>query len=142
AYLDSLTSVPVYNLLVKKFTYGECRDNEINLGLDLKGGMNVTMEVSLSDLIRSMSNFSKDGTFNKALAEASRMQATSQKDYVTLFSEAFTKQDPNARLSAIFTTKDLQYKINLGSTNEEVLKVIRQESDAAFDRTYQIIKTR
>jgi SecD/SecF fusion protein len=142
AYLDSLASVPVYNLLVKNFTYGECRDNEINLGLDLKGGMNVTMEVSLSDLIRSMSNFSKDGTFNKALAEAAQQQATSQKDFVTLFGDAFTKADPNARLSAVFATKDLQGRINLSSTNEQVLSVIRQEADAAFDRTYQIIKTR
>jgi SecD/SecF fusion protein len=142
AYLDSLATVPVYNLLVKNFTYGECRDNEINLGLDLKGGMNVTMEVSLSDLIRSMSNYSKDGTFNKALAEAAQLQATSQKDFVTLFGEAFTKADPNARLSAVFATKDLQERINLGSTNEQVLGVIRQEADAAFDRTYQIIKTR
>lgn len=142
AYLDSLATVPVYNLLVKNFTFGECRDNEINLGLDLKGGMNVTMEVSLHDLIRSMSNYSKDGTFNKALAEASQMQATSQKDFVTLFGEAFVKADPNARLSAVFATKDLQDRINLGSSNEEVLTVIRQEADAAFDRTYQIIKTR
>ncbi|HLG36114.1 MAG TPA: protein translocase subunit SecDF [Bacteroidia bacterium] len=142
AYLDSLATVPVYNLLVKNFTFGECRDNEINLGLDLKGGMNVTMEVSLHDLIRSMSNFSKDGTFNKALAEASQMQATSQKDFVTLFGEAFVKVDANARLSAVFATKDLQDRINLSSSNEQVLSVIRQEADAAFDRTYQIIKTR
>jgi len=142
AYLDSIATVPVYNLLVKKFTFTECRDNEINLGLDLKGGMNVTMEVSLADLIRSMSNYSKDGTFNKALAEASQMQATSQKDFVTLFGESFVKADLNARLSAVFTTKDLQGRINLGSSNEEVLTVIRYEADQAFDRTYQIIKTR
>jgi SecD/SecF fusion protein len=142
AYIDSIATVPVYNLLVKNFTFGECRDNEINLGLDLRGGMNVTMEVSLSDLIRSMSNYSKDGTFNKALAEATQMQATSQKDFVTLFGEAFIKADPNARLSAVFATKDLQDRINLSSTNEQVLTVIRLEADAAFDRTYQIIKTR
>lgn len=142
AYLDSLATVPVYNLLVKKFTFTECRDNEINLGLDLKGGMNVTMEVSLHDLIRSMSNFSKDGTFNKALKDAAEAQKESGKDFVTLFREAFEKADPNARLSTIFHTKDLQERINLSSTNEQVITVIRYEADQAFDRTYEIIKTR
>lgn len=142
AYLDSMATAPAYNLLVKKFTLNEVRDNEINLGLDLKGGMNVTLEVSLVDLIRSLSNYSKDGTFNRALAEAQRATVNSQQDFVDLFYESFRKIDPNARLSAIFATKDLQNRINLSSTNDEVLKVIHEEADNAFDRTYQIIKTR
>ena len=142
AYLDSMATAPAYNLLVKKFTLNEVRDNEINLGLDLKGGMNVTLEVSLVDLIRSLSNYSKDGTFNRALDEAQKATVNSQQDFVTLFYNSFRKLDPNARLSAIFSTKDLQSRINLSSTNEEVLTVIREEADNAFDRTYQIIKTR
>ncbi len=142
AYLDSLSSTPVYNILVKNYTYRECKENEINLGLDLKGGMNVTMEVSLVDLIRAMANYSNDPTFNKAIANAQASQANSQKDFVTLFGDEFQKLDPNAKLAAIFATKELQDKINFNSTNAEVMKVIKAEADAAFDRTYQILKTR
>ena len=142
AFMDSMATAPAYNLLVKKFTLNEVRENEINLGLDLKGGMNVTLEVSLVDLIRSLSNFSKDGTFNRALDEAQKAAANSQQDFVDRFYKAFIKLDPNARLSAIFATKELQNRVNLSSTNDEVIKVIKEESKNAFDRTYQIIKTR
>ncbi len=142
AYLDSISTVPVYNILVKNYTYRECKENEINLGLDLKGGMNVTMEVSLVDLIRAMANNSADPTFNKAIANAQAAQVNSQKDFVTLFGEEFQKLDPNAKLAAIFATKELQDKINFSSANPEVMKVIKAEADAAFDRTYQILKTR
>ena len=141
-YLDSLSTVQVYNLLVKNYTYRECKENEINLGLDLKGGMNVTMEVSLVDLIRAMANYSTDPTFNKAIDNAVAAQANSQKDFVTLFGEAFQKLDPNAKLAAIFATKELQDKISFNSANPDVMKVIKTEADAAFDRTFQILKTR
>ena len=140
AYIDSISSIPVYPLF--GFTYKKCQENEINLGLDLKGGMNVTMEVSLVDLIRSMANNSKDGTFNKALDNAQLAQASSQKDFVTLFVEEFQKLDANARLAAVFATKELQDRVNFNSTNDEVKVVIKKEADAAFDRTYQILKTR
>ena len=140
AYLDSMNSQEVYPLF--GFNYKKCKDNEINLGLDLKGGMNVTLEVSLVDLIRSMSNNSKDGNFNKALNNAQAALSNSQKDFVTLFVEEFQKLDPNARLSSIFATKELQERINFNSTNDQVRDVIRVEANAAFDRTYQILKTR
>ena len=140
AYIDSVNTLPVYPIL--GFSYKKCQENEINLGLDLKGGMNVTMEVSLVDLIRSMANNSKDGTFNKAIENALKAQSSSQKDFVTLFVEEFQKLDPNARLAAIFSTKELQDKITFNSTNDEVKAVIKKEGDAAFDRTYQILKTR
>ena len=142
AYLDSLSTIPVYNLLLKNYTYRECKENEINLGLDLKGGMNVTMEVSLVDLVRAMANYSTDPTFNKAIDNALAAQANSQKDFVTLFSEEFQKLDPNAKLAAIFATKELQDKISFNSANPDVMKVIKAEADAAFDRTFQILKTR
>ena len=140
AYLDSVSSLEVYPVFGT--TYKKCKENEINLGLDLKGGMNVTMEVSLVDLIRAMSNYSNDGTFNAALANAQKAQSNSQKDFVTLFGEEFQKLDPNARLAAIFATKELSDRINFNSSNSDVLAVIKSESDAAFDRTYQILKTR
>ncbi len=141
-YLDSVRGEPVYNILVQKYTYGECKEREINLGLDLKGGMNVTMEVSLVDMVRAMSNNSPDPTFNKAMASAVDRQKTSQKDFVTLFGEEFKKLDPNARLSAVFANADLQSKISVNSTNDEVLAVIHKEADDAFDRTFNILRTR
>jgi SecD/SecF fusion protein len=140
AYLDSVNTQPVYPVFGT--TYKKCKESEINLGLDLKGGMNVTMEVSLVDLIRAMSNYSNDGTFNKALGNAQQAQKNSQKDFVALFGDEFKKLDANARLSAIFATKELSDRINFNSTNAEVLVIIKKEADAAFDRTYQILKTR
>lgn len=141
-YLDSIANEPVYNLLVKEFTFRESKERELNLGLDLKGGMNVTLEVSVVDLIRSLSNNSSDPTFNKAIEEASIMQKNSQKDFVTLFGEAFAKADPNAKLAAIFSTMELQDRINFNSTNEQVIAVIREEADGAINRSFNILRTR
>jgi SecD/SecF fusion protein len=140
SYLDSINTQPVYPLF--GFTYKKCKENEINLGLDLKGGMNVTMEVSLVDLIRAMSNYSNDATFNKALVNAQAAQANSTENFVKLFVKEFNKLDKNAKLAAIFGTKELSDRINFNSTNEQVEAVIQKEADAAFDRTYQILKTR
>jgi SecD/SecF fusion protein len=142
AWMDSIATVPVYNLLVENYTYRECKERELNLGLDLKGGMNVTLEVSVVDLIRSMANNSTDPTFNKALEEAQKLQVNSQKDFVTLFGESFTRQDPNAKLAAIFNTVDLQDRVTFNSTNEEVLRVINEEATAAINRSFNILRTR
>jgi len=141
-YLDSMKSENVYNMLVQKYTYAECKEREINLGLDLKGGMNVTLEVSIADLIKAMSNNSPDPTFNKAINNAVEREKTTQKDFVTLFGEEFNKLDPNARLSAIFSNAALQDKVSLNSTNDEVLKIIKKEADDAFESTYKILRTR
>jgi SecD/SecF fusion protein len=127
AYLDSISNMPVYNLFVKNFTYKECQDRQLNLGLDLKGGMNVTLEVSVIDLIRSMANNSQDTTFNEAIVKAQEMQKNSQADFVTLFGQAFESIDPNAKLAAIFATRELQDKIQVTSTNQEVLRRLREE---------------
>jgi len=141
-YLDSVANQPVYNILLRKYTYKECLDREINLGLDLKGGMNVTMEVSVADVVRGMSGNSTNPVFTKAMAAANEKQKNSQKDFVTLFGEAFTQIDPNAKLSAIFGRMELRDKIRPNSTNEEVLKVVRQECTDAFDRTFNILRNR
>jgi len=142
-YLDSIASEPVYNFVwLKKYTYRECQEREINLGLDLQGGMNVILEVSLVDVIRSMANYSKDTTFSKAIALAKKMQIGSNENFVTLFGQAFERTDPNARLSAIFTSPELRERINYNTTNEDVLKVIREESDKAIANSFNIISTR
>ncbi len=142
-YLDSIASEPVYNFVwLKKYTYRECQEREINLGLDLQGGMNVILEVSLVDVIRSMANYSKDTTFNKSVAMAKKMQVGSNENFVTLFGQAFERTDPNARLSAIFTSPELRERINYNTTNEDVLKVIREEADKAIANSFNIISTR
>lgn len=142
-YLDSMNSEVVYNFLgLKKFTYKDVKELEMNLGLDLKGGMNVTLEVEVSDLIRAMSNYSTDSTFNAALVRAKQLQTSSQKDFVTLFGEAFEEIDPNAKLASIFNTLELRDRINFNTSNADVLKIIDQETTAAINNSFNILRTR
>ncbi len=143
AYLDSISGKTVYNFLgLRKFTYHDCKEREINLGLDLKGGMDVILEVSVPDIIVSLSNNSKDTTFLKAMQIAREEHKTSQKDFITIFGEAFTKVDPNARMAAVFNTLELKDKINFNSTNADVIKVLRDQSNSAIDNSFKILRTR
>lgn len=142
-YLDSIGPKGVYNIGVKDYTYRECKEREINLGLDLKGGMNVTMEVSVVDLVRSMAGQNvEDPTFKKAVDRALELQRSSNKDFVTLFGQAFSEVDANASLAAVFANIENQDKIKFNSTNEQVLKVLKEESDAAISRSFNILRTR
>lgn len=142
-YLDSIAVKGVYNLGVKDYTYRECKERELNLGLDLKGGMNVTMEVSVVDLLRSMAGQNvNDPTFKKAVDRALELQRNSTKDFVSLFGQAFTETDPKASMAAIFANIENQDKIKFTSTNDEVLKVLKEESDAAISRSFNILRTR
>lgn len=139
--LDSLSGKNILNLGFAKFTYQEAKEQELNLGLDLQGGMNVVLEVSLDDLVRNMSTNGKDAALNAALVEAKKMQANSQEDFITLFGRAYEKVNPNGRLSALFVkpnTKDL----NFNSSNEQVLAKMRKESKDAIKRTYGVLLTR
>lgn len=142
AYLDSISSEPIYNIGVKNYTYNECKSREINLGLDLKGGMNVTLEVSFVDVIRSMSNYNKDEAFNSAINLAVNKQLDSQDDFVTLFAQSFTELNPEGKLASIFYTPELKDKINSTSTNDEVMGVIRTEVEDAIDRSFNILRSR
>lgn len=140
-YLDSMADQVVYNVLVRKYTFKETKERELNLGLDLKGGMNVTLEVSVIDIIRGLANNSQNPTFKQALQLTREKQRNSQEDFVTLFGEAINEIDPNFKLASIFMT-EFKDQINYSSTNEEVLEVIRTETDAAIDRTFNILRTR
>ena len=137
-YLDSLSTEQVW----LGYTLKECREKELGLGLDLKGGMNVILEVSVPDIVRTLAGNSKDATFNKAMEMAIERQASSQKDFLELFNEAYTELDPNARLSAIFTTFSLKDRINLKSTNEEVISVLKEEVQATVDNSFNVLRTR
>ncbi len=139
---DSMSNVVVFNILLKQYTLKDVREREINLGLDLKGGMNVTMEVSVPDIIRGLSGNNQDPVFLKALQRALEKEKTSTADFVDLFAQSFKEVDPNAKLASIFNTVELKDRINYNSTNADVIKVIRDEANAAIDRTFNILRTR
>jgi len=143
AYLDSMSSEVAYNLLgLKKYTFKEVKELQLGLGLDLQGGMNVTLEVSVVDLVKSLSNFSKDSTFNAAIRLAVEKQRSSQDDFVTLFGKSFEELTPNGKLASIFNTLELKDQIKYNSTNKEVLDVLRKETKVAIDNSFNIIRTR
>ena len=141
-YLDSMSGEVIYNILLKQYTYQDCKEREINLGLDLKGGMNVMLEVNVVDIVKALSGKSQDPTFKEAMNMAVAKQRESQRNFLDLFAESFEEVDPNARLAAIFAYEFKNKGINTNSTNEEVLHVIRTETEGAIDRSYQIIRTR
>ena len=142
-YLDSVSNVNVYNLLVKKYTYREAKEREINLGLDLKGGMNVTLEVSVKDIVNALAGANaNDPTFQEAMRLAAERQEKSEGDFVTLFGQAYEEVDPNAKLASIFLFEFKDKGITVNSSNSDVLKVLKEESDGAIDRSYQILRTR
>ena len=141
-YIDSISREPVYNLGFAKYTYLQCKERELNLGLDLQGGMNVTLEVSLGDLIRSLSNNNTDPNFNKAILMTNEKIKKSTKDYVTLFGESYAEVEPNGKLAAIFANQTNKDKVKISSTNAEVIKYIRDEASQAISRSFQILRAR
>jgi len=141
-YLDSISTLTKEQWSFLGNTFKECQKKELNLGLDLKGGMSVILEVSVEDILRALSNYNPDKTFNAALVRAKELQKTSQADYLTLFGVAFKETDPNAKLASIFGTVDLKDKINFNSTNEDVLKVLDEEVSGAITNAFNILRTR
>jgi SecD/SecF fusion protein len=142
SYLDSMQTLPKEKWSFLGNTFKEVQKKELNLGLDLKGGMNVILEVSVKDILRALSNYNPDKTFNEALARADQMQSQSQADYLTLFGRAFQEVDPNAKLASVFGTVELRDRINFNTTNEEVLKVLSNEVDGAIKNAFNILRTR
>ena len=138
-YLDSVANDTVW----LGYTLKECREKEINLGLDLKGGMNVTLEVSVADIIRSLSDYNPSPTFNQALAKATELQKTnSQVPYLDLFVKAYTDLDPKASLAPIFSTLELKEKITLSSTNDEIKAVLNTEIEGAIANSFNVLRNR
>lgn len=142
AYIDSISTLPKEEWSFLGNTFKECLKKELNLGLDLKGGMNVILEVSVEDILRALSNYSTDKTFNQAIALARQRQLQTQQDFLTLFGNAFTEVDPQARLAAIFGTVEMKEQINFNSSNEDVLQVLEGEVDVAIDNAFNILRTR
>ena len=139
SYLDSLANEKVW---LWNWSLKDCREMEIGLGLDLKGGMNVILEVSVPDVIKALADNKQDETFNQALATAAKQATTSQDDVITLFIREYHRLAPDAPLAQLFATQQLKDKVNQKSTDAEVEKVLREEVKAAVDNSYNVLRTR
>ena len=138
-YLDSMQNQKVW---LGIYTLKQCREMEIGLGLDLKGGMNVILEVSVPDVVKALADNKPDEAFNKAVAEAAKLQINSQEDFITLFIREYKKLAPEGKLAELFATQQLKDKVNTRSTDAEVEKVLREEVSAAVDNSFNVLRTR
>ncbi len=139
-YLDSMGNKKVYPIL--GFTFKECQQNEINLGLDLKGGMNVILEVSIPDLVLNMSGNNNNPTFQKAIKLARKRSQESQGNFIDLFYEAFKEIDANAKLAAIFGTFELKDRVKPNTPDEDIIKLLKEEAKDAVDNSLNVLRTR
>jgi len=144
-YLDSVSNKPVVNIGIASFTYNQVKNKSINLGLDLKGGINATLEVSVRDILYGLSNKSKNPIFNRALSDATKAQKESTKDYITLFFNAFNKLSKGTiKLSdpSIFGNKSLRDKINFKMSNDEVKPIIEKEVNGSINTAFEVLRSR
>ncbi len=147
-YLDSMKSVVVYDIFIEEFTYADVKEREINLGLDLRGGMNVILEVQVKDILVALSNKTTNPIFVEALDRATQKAANSQDDYLTNFFEAFDeiKAEKKVQLKLsdpqVFGSKDLNDKLGFNADDEKVKEEIRGQVDAAVENTYTVLRAR
>jgi len=142
AYLDSIAGETIYNLGFAKFTYREAKAQELALGLDLKGGMNVTMEISLDELISNLANNPKDEKFNQSLAKAIATSKSTNKSVVDLFIEEYKASGSNTPLASFFATSDNSNFIKATSSESDVKKFLQKEADNAIQNSYKVLRTR
>ena len=134
-YKDSVKYLGVYS-------YQKCLETQIGLGLDLKGGMNVVLEVSVPDVVEVLADHKKDAAFVKSMNEARQQEEESQKDFITLFVDAYKKNSNGGRLATIFATQQLKGKVSTQSTDSEVEKVLREEVQSAIDNSFNVVRNR
>src|SRR6056297_1068984 len=145
AYLDSMKSEEVYNFLwIKKYTYQECKEREINLGLDLKGGMNVVLEIAVEDIIRSLAapQYLSDPVFTQTMELAKEKKRNSPQDFADLFAEAFEEINPGGQLAQFFMTPESRGEIDFNTTNEEVVEHLKSEAEDAIENSYNVLRNR
>ncbi len=143
-YLDSVSNKVVYTML-KKYTYMECKERELNLGLDLKGGMNITLQISAEDVIIALANNQSDSTLIKALKDASNINSEqSGQDFIKIFGESYAKvKGKNSpALASLFITTSNQEKITVKSTDDEVLAYLSSEYEAAIENAFDVLRKR
>ena len=138
-YLDSLNMNPFY---LGTYNLKQCRETAIGLGLDLKGGMNVILEVSVPDVVKALADHKTDSAFVQSVNEAQKQEVESQSDFISLFVKAFKKNVPDGKLAQIFATQKLKGKINANSSDDEVEKVLREEVNTAIDNSFLVLRTR
>jgi SecD/SecF fusion protein len=142
-YLDSVWHKPVYNFLgMKEFTYEEIKNSEISLGLDLQGGMHLTLQVSPVDIIRGLSGNSQDSAFTKALNKAIVQSRTSNSSFTSLFFDAYRQDNPGRKLAPLFATASTRGRIGLNASDSEVISIVEGEVDQAIDRSFTILSNR
>ena len=124
------------------YSYQKCLETQIGLGLDLKGGMNVILEISVPDVIETLADHKTDAAFTKSVAEARKAEENGQGQFIDLFIKAFHKNAPGRRLAEIFATQQLQGKVSPTSNDADVEKVLRQEVQAAIDNSFNVVRTR
>jgi len=142
AYLDSIWNVPVYNLFGAKYTYKEVKDNELSLGLDLQGGMHVTLEVSPVDIIKGLSGNSQDSSFLSALRKAGIEQKRTHKNFADLFFNIYRQDNPGKKLSTIFANSITKGRIAITDDDGKVEDVVNKEIEGAIERSFTIIRNR
>jgi SecD/SecF fusion protein len=142
AYLDSVWNFPVYNLFGAEYTYKEVKDNELSLGLDLQGGMHVTMEVSPVDIIRGLAANSQDSSFLKALATARTQQIRAQGNFSDLFFDAYREANPDKKLTSLFANAATKGRISSNDPDSKVIEVVNGEIESAIDRSFTILRNR
>lgn len=143
AYLDSVWNKPVYNFLgLKEFTYREVKNNEISLGLDLQGGMHVTLEVSPVDIIQTLSGNSQDSAFLKALNEAEVAHRTSQRSFSSLFFDAYRENNPGKSLAPLFANASTVGRVSLNDSDAAVISFVESEIQSAIERSLTILTNR
>ena len=138
-YIDSIMNKKVY---LGVYTFKQAREMGIGLGLDLKGGMNVILEVSVPDVVKALADHKTDEAFTTAVANASKLAASSNSDFITLFIKEYKSQKPDGTLAELFATQQLKDKVNTKSTDAEVEAVIRAEVEAAIDNSFNVLRTR
>ncbi|GAB2493857.1 protein translocase subunit SecDF [Algoriphagus taiwanensis] len=142
AYLDSIWRQPVYSFLGADFTYQEVKETELGLGLDLQGGMHVTLEVSPVEIVKGIAGNPRDEAFNKSVEEAREEAKTSNSPFADLFYAAWQRNNPGKNLSSIFATAANRGRISLESSDSEILDIINTEVENAIDRSFNILRTR
>lgn len=142
AYLDSIWRQPVYNFLGANYTYQEVKGTELGLGLDLQGGMHVTLEVSPVEIVKGIAGNPKNELFNASVDQAREAAKTSDGKFVDLFYAAWQKNNPGKTLSTLFATAANRGRISLESSDAEILSIIDTEIENAIDRSFNILRTR
>jgi SecD/SecF fusion protein len=144
-YIDSISGEVVYNFVwLRKYTYMECKEREINLGLDLKGGMNVILEISVEDVIKSLiaPHYLADPIFNQTMNLAKQKRTKVQEDFVVLFAESFQEVSPGGKLAQFFMTPETRGEIDLNTPNDKVVEYLRTQAESAIDNSFNVLRNR